>query len=72
MTVQPGDHPFGLRCWGSTADQAPAIEATSRDRAALGARARQLIDSGAYARIDLLAWNIELNDWVRMERLEAG
>jgi len=36
----------------------------------LRARAERLIGQGAYGHIELLAWNFELNDWVRIETFE--
>jgi hypothetical protein len=36
---------------------------------ALRSRAVSLLSEGVFRHIELAAWNIELNDWVRMETL---
>ena len=61
---------FRLQGWrvGATAAD---VDELSQDQAALKARALALLGEG-YRRLDLSAWNLELNDWVRLERFEAG
>jgi hypothetical protein len=57
-----------MRAWPGR-ETAP-VEVSSCDLATLRATAVKLLGEGACGRIDLAAWNIELNDWVRMETLE--
>lgn len=63
---------FALRARTDPRSAEAAFETAGDDRAALEARARDLLAEGAYGRIDLLIWNLELNDWVRIERFERG
>ena len=60
---------FRLRGWRTT--RATAFERLSDEPAALRALTAGLLGEG-YVRLDLEAWNLELNDWVRLERFEAG
>jgi hypothetical protein len=67
VTLGGYDGRFGLRCWpGAVGKGAPSVVA-SDDLAALRAKAESLVGAGACGRVELLAWNFELNDWVRME-----
>jgi hypothetical protein len=65
--MDPDNGRFGLRCWRGVRQGAPDHQTAGDDPAALRAQAHALLAQGAYARIELVAWNIELNDWVRME-----
>jgi hypothetical protein len=60
---------FRLRGWRDA--RAAALERLSDDPAALRALTANLLGEG-YVRLDLEAWSLELNDWVRLERFEAG
>jgi hypothetical protein len=67
---QDGTGPkFRLRGWRDTG--AAAVERLSDDRGGLQALTPGLLGEG-YVRLDLEAWNLELNDWVRLARFEAG
>jgi hypothetical protein len=57
---------FRLRAWRRLGEAAEIR--MHDDRASLRARGDQLVSQG-FARADLEAWNLELNDWVRLERL---
>ena len=59
---------FRLQGWR---DGTAGVDELSQDLATLKARALALLGEG-YGRLDLSAWNLELNDWVRMERYEPG
>jgi hypothetical protein len=59
---------FRLRGWREA--RAAAFEELSDDRAALTAQVARKLGEG-YRRLDLEAWNLELNDWVRLERFPA-
>jgi hypothetical protein len=59
---------FRLRGWRDA--RAAAFERLSDDAAGLRALTAGLLGEG-YVRLDLEAWNLELNDWVRLERFEA-
>ena len=59
-----------MRAWPAC-DRAPH-EASSGELATLRAMAVRLLGEGSYRRVELAAWNLELNDWVRMETLEAA
>lgn len=73
MTPLEGcDSRFKLRCWQGVARTDPPYEVFCDDRVALRARAVGLIGDGAYSLVELSAWNDELNDWVRMERIGTG
>jgi hypothetical protein len=67
--VAPGEGRFRLRGWRD--GRAAALERVSDDLAGLKAYAAGLLADG-YHRLDLEAWNLELNDWVRLERFETG
>lgn len=71
MTRDGGAGRFRLRGWPADGPAA-ANEVFSDDRAALRAVAIDLLADGGYVRLDLSAWNDELNDWVRLERFEPG
>ncbi len=60
---------FRLQGWREGA-RTPYVDELSQDLAALKARAAGLLDEG-YGCVDLSAWNLELNDWVRLERDEG-
>ena len=64
------DAPFRLKCWPLAVGEA-SHDASGVDAAALRARAIDLVGAGACGRIELLGWNFELNDWVRMELFGA-
>jgi hypothetical protein len=64
------DEPFRLRCWPTAAGKA-SHQLSSRDPAELKSEALRLVSGGACSRVELLGWNFELNDWVRMEMFEA-
>ena len=59
---------FRLQGWRAGV-RAAEVDELSQDQAALKARALALLAEG-YGRLDLSAWNLELNDWVRLERFE--
>lgn len=67
---QDGTGPkFRLRGWR---DGGPAaFERLSDDQAGLRALTAGLQGDG-FVRLDLEAWSLELNDWVRIERFEVG
>ena len=60
---------FRLRGWRDA--HAAEFEQLSDDQAVLRTLTGGLLDEG-FLRLDLEAWNLELNDWVRIERFEAG
>ena len=60
---------FRLRGWRNV--RAAACERLSDDEAGLRALTAGLRDEG-YVRLDLEAWSLELNDWVRLERFEGN
>jgi hypothetical protein len=67
--TQDGTGPkFRLRGWRDA--RAAAFERLSDDAVALRTLTPDLLGEG-YARLDLEAWSLELNDWVRLERFEA-
>ena len=70
MTLQGYNGRFGLRCWPADA-LGGRVETASDDGAGLRARAAELVRQGTFRRVELLAWNFELNDWIRMEAFEA-
>ena len=70
MTPPGCDGQFRMRCWPDATREMAPYEAASGAVSALRARAVSLLGEGAYRHIELSAWNIELNDWVRLERLE--
>ena len=63
---------FRMRCWPDAKRETAPDETASDTLPALRARAVSLLREGAYRYIELAVWNIELNDWVRMETLEAA
>ena len=70
MTGDDGTGPrFRLRGWRDA--RAAEFEQLSDDQAVLRTLTGGLLDEG-FLRLDLEAWNLELNDWVRIERFEAG
>ena len=58
-----------MRCWLDAGRRMAPHETSSAEAPPLRAKALSLIRAGAYRRIELAVWNIELNDWVRMETL---
>ena len=64
-----GDGRFRMRCWPDAARDTAPREVSSDDLPSLRARAVDLLAEGAYGYIELAVWNIELSDWVRMEKL---
>ena len=71
MTGDDGTGPkFRLRGWRE-ARAAADFERRSDDEDGLKALTADLLGEG-YVRLDLEAWSLELNDWVRLERFEAG
>jgi hypothetical protein len=71
-TLQGYDGRFGLKAWPDARRLGMAHEEVSDDSASLKARARALIDGGAYGCVALSAWSFELNDWIVMETLGPG
>ena len=70
MTGDDGTGPrFRLRGWRDA--RAAVFERRSDDEDGLKALTADLLGEG-YVRLDLEAWSLELNDWVRLERFEAG
>jgi len=63
---------FRMRCWPDARREAAPDEAASEALPPLRARAVRLLGEGTYRCIELAVWNIELNDWVRMETLEPA
>jgi hypothetical protein len=59
---------FRLRGWRGA--RAAAFERLSDDLDGLRALTQALLADG-FGRLDLEAWSLELNDWVRLERFEA-
>lgn len=66
------DGRFGLKCRRGPGGDGPTHLECSDDVASLRARAERLITAGDYGCIELLSWNFELNDWVRLETLEPS
>jgi hypothetical protein len=60
-----------MRCWRDETREAAPDEVSSDALWAPRARAVSLLGEGAYRSIEPSAWNIGLNDWVLMERLES-
>ncbi len=60
---------FRMRCWLDAGRQTAAHETSSAELPPLRAKALSFLRAGAYGHIELAVWNIELNDWVRMETL---
>ena len=48
------------------------IEEASDDPDSLRLKGRAMIAEGRCQSVDLLSWNVELNDWIRMETLAPG
>lgn len=70
MTGDDGTGPrFRLRGWRD-ARAAAVFERRSDDEDGLKALTAGLLGEG-YVRLDLETWSLELNDWVRLERVEA-
>ena len=69
MAARLIDSQFRLQGW--RADGALLLEDHADDLAALKSRAAGLWATSGYVRLDLCAWNLELNDWVRLERFEV-
>jgi hypothetical protein len=63
------DGQFRMRCWPDAARRTAPDEMSSAEARLLRAKAVSLLRDGAYGHIELAVWNIELNDWVRMETL---
>ena len=61
------DGRFVLRCWPKAPGADAPVDEIGGDLDDLKARAAPRIASGAFSRVDLLAWNFELNDWVRVD-----
>jgi hypothetical protein len=61
-----------MRCWPDATRGTAPYEASSEALPALRASAVSLVSGGAYGHIELAVWNVELNDWVRMETLEPA
>ena len=59
---------FRLRGWRGA--RAAAFERLSDDPDGLRALIPDLLADG-FGRLDLEAWSLELNDWVRLERFQA-
>ena len=69
MTPPGYEGQFRMRCWPDAGREAAAHETSSAELPSLRAKALGLLRSGAYGHIELAVWNIELNDWIRMETL---
>ena len=67
--MTPGDGQFRMRCWPDATRGTAPREVSSDDLPSLRASAVSLLSEGDHGYIELAAWNIELNDWVRMEKL---
>ena len=65
------DGRFRMRCWPDARRETAPYEVFSGELSALRAKAVSLLGEGAHGCIELAVWNIELSDWVRIERLEA-
>ena len=63
------DGHFRMRCWPDARRETAPYEVFSGELSALRAAAVSLLGEGAYGYIELTVWNVELNDWVRMEML---
>ena len=66
------DAAFALRGWRDASKPAAPEEITGHDPAVLRARVDAFMAEGSHGYVELAAWSFELNDWVRMEALEAG
>jgi len=66
------DGQFRMRCWPDATRGTAPYEVSSEALPDLRAKAVSLLGEGAYRYIELSVWNIELSDWVRMEKLEAA
>jgi hypothetical protein len=71
MTPPGYEGRFRMRCWPDAARETAACEMSSAELPPLRAKALCLLRDGAYGRIELAVWNIELSDWVRMETLST-
>ena len=71
MTITGDDGRFALRCWGDRRRAGPSHEVASDDEQALKTMAAHLVRTGAYGYVEFLAWNMELNDWVRIESFRS-
>jgi hypothetical protein len=60
-----------MRAWPDDEAGSAPLETRSDALAPLRAEAVSLLRQGSCRYIELSVWNIELNDWVRMEKLEA-
>ena len=60
---------FRLRCWPDARRETAPYEVSTDGLPALRENALSLLAAGGYGYIELSVWNIELNDWVRMETL---
>jgi hypothetical protein len=69
VTLSGYDGRFGLRCWPGAGGGGDPIVVASDDLASLKAEAERLLGAAACERVEMLAWNFELNDWVRMEAI---
>jgi len=70
MAITSDDGKFALRGWRDRRRSGTAFEIASHDDRALRARATDLVRAGDHGYVEILAWNVELNDWVRID--EAG
>ena len=66
------DGRFGLKAWPDTRRLGRAHEEVGNDPEILKARARTLLDGGAYGCVALSAWSFELNDWIVIEVMERA
>jgi hypothetical protein len=67
MALTDSDGRFALRCWSDRRRTGAAYEVASDDHPGLKARAAELVRTRAYGYVEILAWNLELNDWVRID-----
>jgi hypothetical protein len=72
MAITGDDGKFALRCWPDGRRTGAAHEIASHDGPALRAQAADLARTGAYGYVEILAWNVELNDWVRVDEAVGG
>ncbi len=66
------DGHYGLRGWPPGDPAAAPVESVSDDLSHLRETARSLIEDGRCARVEIRAWNFELNDWVRIADLSLA
>jgi hypothetical protein len=71
MAITEDDGKFALRGWRDRGRGGVPYEVASNDETALRASAGAFVRAGDYGFVEILAWNTELNDWVRIDEAVA-